>query len=121
MTRTLLATVVVTVLAGSLLTWTCAADTKAPTTEELIDRLASADFPEREQAAKTLKSRGPDVLPALRKALKHRDAEVRRRVEELIPLLEAVAAVAPKRVTLTGEKRPLSAILKDIEKQTGYK
>jgi hypothetical protein len=121
MPRTLLLTVIVTILTGSLLTWACAADGPTPAVEQLIDRLGSADFNEREQAAKTLKAGGPDVLPALRKALTHRDAEVRRRVEELIPQLEAIAAVAPKRVTLSAEKQPLSAILKDIEKQTGYK
>jgi hypothetical protein len=46
---------------------------------------------------------------------------VRRRLEQLIPRFEAAVALAPKRVTLDTQKRPLSAVLKEMEKQTGYK
>jgi hypothetical protein len=120
MRRIILPLVILVIIAGAFLSRADEADPKTVSIEELITRLGNSDFAEREKSAKTLQARGPSVLPALRKALKHQDAEVRRRVEELIPILEAVAAIAPKRVTLPAEKQPLSAILKEIEKQTGY-
>jgi hypothetical protein len=98
-----------------------AADPEQPSAEALIKQLGSGDFAEREKAAQLLKARGPAVLPALRKAADHPDAEVRRQVTELIPLLEAVAALSPKRITLKVDRRPLSAVLDEIEKQSRYK
>ena len=87
---------------------------------KLIEQLGSNDFPQRERAQQALKARGIGVLPALRKALNHHDPEVRRRLEELIPVLEAVAALEPKRVTLGENLQTLSAVLDSITKQTGY-
>jgi hypothetical protein len=98
-----------------------AAEDKAPPDEKLIEQLGSSDFAQRERAARMLQARGPAALPALRKAKTHRDAEVRRRVLAMIPILETAAALAPKRVTLGREPRTLSAILQEIEKQTGYR
>jgi hypothetical protein len=45
---------------------------------------------------------------------------VRRRVQQLIAPLAAAAALEPKRVTLKADRQPLSAVLREIEKQTGY-
>ena len=89
--------------------------------EKLIERLGSGSFSERERAGKLLQSRGPSVLPALRKAMDHPDLELRRRVQALIATLEAVRALEPKRVTLQGQAQPLAAWLAQIEKQTGIK
>jgi hypothetical protein len=86
----------------------------------LIDQLGSTDFAERERAGQMLRARGPSVLPQLRKARTHADAEVRRRVQALIASLEVAIALEPKRVTIKPEVQALSAILKEIEKQTGY-
>src|SRR5437870_6500229 len=98
-----------------------AADAPSPNVEKLIDQLGSRVFAEREQAARLLQARGPSVLPALRKALGHRDTEVRRRVQELIAPLAAAAAVAPKRITLKADHWPLADLLKEVETQTGYR
>lgn len=120
MSRTLLPLVFLLLAAGGFLCHADEPNLQTVSPEVLITQLGSREFAKREQAAKELQARGPAVLPVLRQAATHKDAEVRRRVAELIPLLEAAEILAPRRVTLTGEKRPLSAILKDIEKQTGY-
>ncbi len=56
--------------------------------EDLITALGHADPAERAAAEKRLLARGEEALPALRKALHHRDAEVRRRVQRLITLID---------------------------------
>ena len=96
-----------------------AAEDKSPP-ENLLEQLGSKDFAEREQAAKLLQARGPSVLAILRQGLNHSDAEVRRRVQALLPPLEALVALEPKRVTLKADKQSLSAAIKEINKQTGY-
>ena len=96
---------------------------QAPSAEKLIEQLGSKEFAERERAKRLLQARGPSVLPALRQALADPalDLEVRRRIEQLIPPLEAAAALEPKRVTLKAGKKPLAAVLKEIDRQTGFK
>ena len=91
-----------------------------PTTEELIAKLASGKFAERERAAKAVRDIGPAALPALRKAAGHVDAEVKQRVGELIAALELVAALEPKRVTLGDERCTVATALEEIKRQTGY-
>lgn len=103
-------------LAGSL----PAAD-PPPSIDKLVEQLGSPRFPVREQATKALRERGPDALPALRKALTSSDEEVRKRAETLIPGLEIEEALLPKRVTLKVTDAPLTDLLRDIEKQTGQK
>src|SRR5262249_17368515 len=90
-----------------------------PTTEELIARLGSPKHAERQRAARLLSERGPGVLPELRKSLKHRDPEIRRAAEKLIPTLEAAVALQPKLLTLE-MNAPLADVFKEIEKQSGY-
>src|SRR5262245_36291128 len=75
--------------------------------EQLIDRLADKNHRTRELAARSLIARGKEALPALRKAQMHPDAEVRRRLSEIIPWLERQVALAPKQITLHMEKKPL--------------
>jgi hypothetical protein len=55
---------------------------------KLIDQLADPDFKVRDQAAKALEAHGAEALPALRYAANHRDAEVRRRIEDCIATIE---------------------------------
>jgi PDZ domain len=59
----------------------------APTVKELIHRLGSDDFEEREKATKLLLER-EEALPELRKAMHSDDAEVRRRASEIIDGIE---------------------------------
>ncbi len=120
MRETAQAVVLSIVVFGGLIASCCRGADTLPTTEDLIRQLSSDSFSERERATALLKTRGPEALPALRKAASSRDVEVRRRIRELIPILEAVAALEPKRVTLKALRQPLAITLKEIEKQTGY-
>lgn len=63
---------------------------RSPTAEERktiagdLRKLASDSYDEREAATLRLSARGPSVLDEVRKLAKHDDAEVRRRVEQVI-------------------------------------
>jgi hypothetical protein len=89
--------------------------------ERLIEQLGSRDYRIREEANRTLLVRGTEALPALRKARNHKDPEVRRRVEALLGPLEAALLVAPKRINLVVNQRPIREIVGELAKQTGYK
>ncbi len=73
--------------------------------EKLIKQLGSADFSEREAATKELKGIGKPAVPALMKALKSEDAEVRWRAESVLKTLE--------------EKEELKRYKADQEKEKG--
>lgn len=77
-------------LAPALLLATGVADAagKDAPPEDLIAALGHPDPAERGAAEDRLLARGEEALPALRKALHHRDAEVRRRVQRLITLID---------------------------------
>ena len=92
-----------------------------PPAEKLVEQLGHPAFPVRERATKALRERGPEALPALRKAMESKDEEVRKRAESLIPGLEIEEALMPRRVTLKSTDATLTAILGDIEKQTKMK
>ncbi len=92
-----------------------------PSIDKLVEQLGSPSFPTRERATKALRDRGPEALPALRKALESKDEEVRKRAEGLIPPLEIEEALLPKKVTFKAADSPLWEVLGQFEKQTGYK
>lgn len=98
-----------------------AQEPKEPTTEQLIAQLGHKTFAVREKAMVALRAKGPVVLPDLKKALAGPDAEVRERLQVLIPELEKVAALTPKKVTLNEKQQTVTAIAKNIEAQTGFK
>jgi hypothetical protein len=89
--------------------------------ERLIEQLGDVDYRKREEAYLKLKAEGTKVLPALREAINHPDPEVRRRVGDLVPVLETAALLTPRRVTLKVKSKPIREIFDSIEKQTGYK
>ncbi len=93
----------------------------APAVARLIEQLGDKDFRKRDDAARALEARGAEALPELREALRHADAEVRRRAAELVPALEAASVVAPKRVRLNVSNKPLREVFAEITKQTGHK
>jgi hypothetical protein len=64
--------------------------------DSLINQLGSEQFAEREAADRELTRYGERALPALRKAARSPDAEVRRRVKELLRAIKAKAE-APAR------------------------
>ncbi len=88
--------------------------------QQLIEQLGDRDYRTRERAERKLLQEGTMALPLLRKALGHKDPEVRRRALRLVPGLEHAALVAPKRITLIVENQPLDHILGEVAKQTGY-
>jgi hypothetical protein len=123
--KTTLAACLVTLLGLALLAPAPAAAPPAPEwlprAEQLIRQLGDRDYRAREEAERRLHAMGVKIVPALRRALGSRNAEVRRRARVLIPALESAHLFAPKRVTLAVEKKPLRFVLDAITKQTGYK
>jgi hypothetical protein len=89
---------------------------------DLVAKLGSSDFREREAAGKQL-AREPDrALPAMRQALRTlEDPEAARRLEVLVKKLHTARLVSPKRVTFSGARVPIKGLLAEIAKQTGYK
>jgi hypothetical protein len=88
---------------------------------QLLEQLGSGDFQQREAAYKSLETLGPETLPLLRQAANHRDPEIRRRLQQLIPHLEKMAALTPRRVSLHLTNRRIRDALAEITRQTGYK
>ncbi|HEY7426581.1 MAG TPA: hypothetical protein VH682_20265 [Gemmataceae bacterium] len=93
----------------------------SPALDRLIEQLGDSDFRKRDEATRRLEAEGMKVVPALKKALGHADAEVRRRVYDLIPRIEHTSFVAPRRVTLQMSNKPLRALFDEVTKQTGQK
>jgi hypothetical protein len=112
---------IVTLAAFTFLHPTFAQNDKPLSTQQLIEQLGHKQFTQREKAYKLLQSLGSSALPELKKALNHPEEEVRTRAAKLIPLLETMAALEPTRVSLNVDQEPLSTVLYQIQKQTGYK
>jgi hypothetical protein len=72
--------------------------------EKLIAQLGDRDFMVRDAAAKALSQQGTAALPLLLHARIHGDMEIRRRLDELIPALQADLVLAPQRITLPKNK-----------------
>jgi hypothetical protein len=89
--------------------------------ERLVEQLGDSDYRKRDEAGRLLEAEGARAIPVLRKALGHRDAEVRKRAHELLPAIETALFVAPRRVTLDMTDKPLRAVFDEITRQTGYK
>jgi hypothetical protein len=85
--------------------------------ETLIGELGDSDFNRREAATKAIEALGAAALPALHKAAKHPDAEIRSSVNKSIPL----AVVAPKRVSLDLSGMPIHRAIDALLKEAGYK
>src|SRR5687768_17207271 len=79
---------------------------------ELIDKLGSGDFEDREQAQVELDKLGLQAVEALKQASKSEDAEVRRRAEELVAKIEKRESsgliLKPTRVTLSLKDAPVA-------------
>jgi len=56
--------------------------------ERLIRQLGNEEFSEREEASRRLKKIGPPAVPALRAAIKSKDAEVSRRATDIAAVIE---------------------------------
>jgi hypothetical protein len=91
-----------------------------PAAQRLVEQLADLDFHKRDEAARLLEAMGEKALPALRAARKHTDPEVRRQAAALLEPIETATLLAPKRVTLTLEKKSAAEVLQAIGTQSGY-
>lgn len=89
--------------------------------DRLVEQLGNGDFRQREDALRALHSEGGRALPALRRGLGHHDPEIRRRCRDLIPEIELGALLAPRRVSLDVDNKPLRVACEEIARQTGYK
>ena len=91
------------------------------TVEQWIAQLGDLDYHKRDEATRTLEKMGVKALPALQAARKHRDAEIRRRVADLIATIEVKTILAPRLVTLKVTNQSAQQIVEELSKVTGYK
>jgi hypothetical protein len=91
--------------------------------QDLIDRLGSSQFREREAAGRELDALGGAALDALRKAAGAGDPETRRRATELAERIDtrltAARLLTPTIVQLDYKDTPLAAAVNDLAKRTG--
>jgi hypothetical protein len=86
---------------------------------ELVARLGSPQFAERQAAAESLKRIGRPALPALRKARSAADLEIRVRALKLVDEIEAAALLEPTMVRLDFHDRPLSDVGAEFGRRAG--
>lgn len=86
----------------------------AATPEELIARLGSPRYAERQAAEAELARLGRLALPALGARREHRDLEVRSRVNALIGKIEGSLLLEPTPVVLDFQDRPLGEVVAAI-------
>jgi hypothetical protein len=94
-----------------------------PTPSELVARLGSQEYREREAAVAALERAGAAALPALRAAVKSSDPEVRQRASALLLKAQRAAdsadKLAPKKIALNYKDTPLGTALNDLKARTG--
>jgi hypothetical protein len=90
-----------------------------PDPTALVAKLGSADRAERAAAAESLKALGRAALPALQTAMNADDANLGARASALWETIERDLMTQQSPVRLDGQDRPLSAVLEDLETQTG--
>lgn len=84
---------------------------------DLVKRLGSPSYAEREAALNSLERLGGEALPALQAAEGNNDPEVRERAALLRAKIEAKVLTRPTLVTLELKDRPLDEILAAISKR----
>ena len=93
----------------------------AKSIDKLVKQLGSDSFAERNEAAKQLDAIGAKALPALEKASKSSDTEVRKRATELFSRIgfrtRTQAVLAPTMVHLKFKDTPLKEAIAAFEKQ----
>ena len=92
-----------------------------PDPEELVSRLGSNTYADREAAGEALVKIGREALPALGKAAESRDPEVRRRAATLAARIEAGAVLNATRVRLDVHDRPLAEAVEAIERESAMR
>lgn len=91
---------------------------------QLVEKLGSDDFQEREAATKRLDELGALALDALRAACKSENPEIADRAKDLVRKIERRIAseliLTPTLVELDVKDTPLDDVLAALSKQTGY-
>jgi hypothetical protein len=85
---------------------------------DLVNRLASARFAERDAAAAELEGMGTDALPALHAISKSNDPDLRTRVESLLEKIRMHSMTSASQIRLNFKDRPFDDILGDSETQS---
>jgi hypothetical protein len=95
----------------------------APAPAELVARLGSDDFAQRESAVSALERAGAGAIPALRDAAKSPDPEVRHRAAAILTKLQRAAdstgKLAPKKLALDYRDVPIGTAINDLRVRTG--
>jgi hypothetical protein len=90
---------------------------------DLVARLGSEDFREREAAVAALEKVGPGAIPTLREAMKASDPEVRQRAAAILLKLQraadSTAKLAPKKLALNYTDVPIGTAVNDLKNRTG--
>ena len=93
--------------------------------DQLVHRLGSPDYADREAATRALLDLGAPALDALRRAARHPDEEVRTRASRLVRQIEQRAAsarlLAPQRIRLAYNNAPVTAVVEDLAQKTGLR
>src|SRR5437588_425154 len=91
--------------------------------QQLVGRLGSANYRDREAATRELDALGPAALDALRRAAQTDDPETRRRAAELVGRIGERAAGArlltPTVVAFDYAGKPLADAVADLARRTG--
>lgn len=90
----------------------------SPRPEDLIARLGSPRYADREAAAAELERLGRLSLPALMAWREHRDLEVRSRVKALVAKIEGALLLEPTPVALDFDDRPLGEVVSSIARRS---
>ncbi|HEV8058561.1 MAG TPA: hypothetical protein VGP68_01735, partial [Gemmataceae bacterium] len=97
---------------------------RATNSTELIGKLGSRDYREREAAMNALDVLGGTALEGLRKAVHDKDPEVRRRAETLVEVIErreeTAKLLAPRSVHLKLKNVPLRKAVADLAQESGF-
>ena len=97
---------------------------RATVNAELIVKLGSRDYRERESATRALDALGSLALQDLHKAAHDKDPEVRRRAETLIETIErreeTARLLAPRLVHVKARNVPLATVIADLAQQSGF-
>jgi hypothetical protein len=102
------------VVMATVLGWAC---DEGPA--ELVAKLGSPRFAEREAAAESLRRLGHLALPALRKARSEQDLEIRVRAANLRDEIEAISLLKPTMIRFDFHDRSLSEVVEGIGRQAG--
>jgi hypothetical protein len=87
---------------------------------DLIARLGSPRFAEREEATVALRSLGRDAIDPLRRARDSEDPEVQARARGLLDSIEREMVLQPTLVRVDARDRPLAQVVRDLAGQTGF-